>query len=249
MGIFRSKKGTPPVRRPSASAGPVPPPRSAMIAADDLTTCDHLLQRYEAAVDENDVRAFFAAGRAIAVAGGFPAMTGPSLTMHFARLSGQPGNAYQEAEESPWRWLAGVAEVTGNADTAGQVLAARLALASRTWRNFWKERYQTEICTSAAAGAQFQEEVSLIPPPDRFYAKILNRGMAALGTIDDSVEVIRQNMVNPAQSVTVSGAMRELAPEIVELEGAGFTFEATAGMLAGATLSNMLAEQQHASDG
>jgi len=199
----------PQARLPAAEAAPAstaaPGAGRGSVTDADLRTCDERLRPLETAIDHDNSSAANRAALALAVAGGYPSLTGESLSKYRIGIMAAGGDdACREIDRKPWRWLASVG-VTAASDLATErkLLAARIAFAAWIWRVTWKDRFAAEISTSAPKQIQFCQEIGLIPPPEDLYASILRSGIMALGPIADKDTPIRDNRRWTAGGVTL----------------------------------------------
>jgi hypothetical protein len=228
MGLFTTRHdattrpaSTVPPQAPMPSAEAVPASTAApgagrgWVTDADLRTCDERLRPLETAIDHDNSPAANQAALALAVAGGYPSLTGESLFKYRTGMrAARGGDAYQEIDRKPWRWLAAIA-ATAASDTATErkLLAARIAFAAWIWRVTWKDRFAAEISPSAPRRIQFCRETGLIPPPEDLYASILRSGIMALGPITDKDTPIRDNRPWSAGGVTLLLARDLAAPD------------------------------------
>lgn len=226
--------------RPAADQEVSSSPQAVITINDtDLEKCSTCLRELETAIDLDDPMRGNAAAHALAVAAGYPSLTGKDLMVYrVMKISEEGVEAAKDIDLRPWRWLAAVASAACEVDNSGKLLAARLGLASWMWREQWKDKYENEVRTSAAVGQQFAEEVGLIPPPDDTFAIIVASGVKALGTLDDSIQVVRERAGKDGEVWSADMVLRLLSRELVELhQGKGVEFEPLARAVAYSTLN------------
>jgi hypothetical protein len=191
---------------------------SSSVTDADLRTCDERLRPLEVAIDADNPVAGNRAALALAIAGGYPSLTGKALFQYQVKVMATQGDkAFEEIDRKPWRWLASVASAAATGGHAERnLLAVRIALVAWAWRTTWAERFENEITKSVPAQTQFSEEVGLIPPPEDLYAPILSSGIVVLGPITDKNMLIRDHELWSVGVVT-----RLLAKDLAALHDKG----------------------------
>jgi len=207
-----------PAAEASSSAATLPGTGTGSLSDADLRTCDERLRPLEEAIYNDNPPAAHRAALALAIAGGYPSLTGKDLFIYRVNVMATQGNdAFEEIDRKPWRWLASVASTAASGPaTERKLLAARIAYIAWAWRMAWAERFANEITHSTSLQTQFSEEIGLIPPPGDLYASILSSGILALGPIADKNMRLRDS-----QHWEVGGVARLLAKDLAALHDKG----------------------------